>query len=776
MSGHVKLGAVGALREYYLKSQGGDGLAWSRGPANPFTSNVNTSGKYDKVDDWTEWVQEDWQTGVGRVDPEGGGFLYGEVDSRVPNQFILAQAMKIYTPFVRDNASNYKSWSLSPGQLSASITRTTYALANNTYLAWQFDGDTTAGNNDISGVWVYGECADGTVLRCDLYSDTTSNPNASLANASLTVTNDFPGPQWHFIPVILAGRTHTTETWVVLRPTTGSFTGHGVSNLSPAMLVRSSPAVVSWSSVTTFQPFFVIQAVHASNPRYVDDISITTSSDEVIFWGRHGTGLSASVYGWARHASYPYLVQVKSFTAQIVPPVKVSVAVHDNEIIAGSGVGGVYLYRTSMALSGETISTGGESMLSHGGYLWASNSFNDLAYYATFAGGSTTVGPVCALPWGIRSMAGMSGDVYCACDDGLYRIAPGDFVEGIVPWQPDDDNGKAMVSHAGALYVVVNGRVWRYGQEGTMRDIWVARDDDLPSSRLGEVVGLAATDLWVVALVKSTTGRCSVWAYQDEGWHHIATLPTFTANAMKYIRINATLWISTSDGYAFGVYLPANALNPYNDSSSLYMPAGWIQQDRYKGGQHLIDKAFYSVTVVGDNLSTNVNAKIYWQDEGSTGWELLGTADSDGEELIWPTSTRPHGKWIKLGALLQTNDADETPRIRALVVKLLTIVNDRRQDQMTLTLKDYQQGPNGEKDTYTHDQQKTHLESLIGFDGANTNFVFLYEDPYGVQMEVTLASHQWNIPTFAFENSARKAKESEVTIVLKQLPDTLYSA
>src|SRR5690606_14854579 len=39
---------------------------------------------------WSAWIQENWQEGVGRIKPHlNGGYLYGELESRVPGQLIL---------------------------------------------------------------------------------------------------------------------------------------------------------------------------------------------------------------------------------------------------------------------------------------------------------------------------------------------------------------------------------------------------------------------------------------------------------------------------------------------------------------------------------------------------------------------------------------------------------------------------------------------------------------------------------------------------------------
>jgi hypothetical protein len=263
-----------------------------------------------------------------------------------------------------------------------------------------------------------------------------------------------------------------------------------------------------------------------------------------------------------------------------------------------------------------------------------------------------------------------------------------------------------------------------------------------------------------------------VWAKQDDGWHHITTLPTNTASTMTYDRDSNKLWIGTSNGYAFAVYMPVNALNPFNDTTSIYMPAGWIQQDRYYGGQYLLDKDFESVTIVGDNLSANVNVKVYFQDEGSTDWESLGTADTDGEELRWSNhAIRPQGKWCKLGVLLTTNDADETPRVRAIIVKNLPMVNDRIRDTVTLTLKSNVEMPDGTPDSFTLAQQLTHIKSMIG-----SVIPIIYEDPLAVQYEVKVVD--WNMGVTRFDHiaSSNVVGEMDVTLVLEQTPDTVYVA
>jgi hypothetical protein len=788
--GHIiKLGTTSALRNYTLKPQG-DGIAWQRGPANPFAAKINASGQFDKIDIWNEWVQEDWPLGVGRVDPMMGGFLYGELDSRVPKQLILSQGMEAYTPIRSLVATQYTSFALMPGQFSSSTTRATRTLTTGSgspYLGWKLLGEITGtGSYDVAAVWVYGECANGTVLRADIYSETSSSPGTSAGNASITVTNDFPGPQWHKIAVSVTARDVETSYWAVIRPTTGTFIVHGTGNVANPN-VQDSAAGSVWASVTTFQPFYLIEVVTNefssatdNPPNQIARIVPCDHAGGVLFIGNaEPAALGVLRIGaWTRTAGIPYLQMQGSNSTDSATDAAIFnnlIFIATNDEVHSTPLTGTGIF-SDATVAFPNFPSQCKNLLSFGGYLWVTKlNADSLATTVQYSGDLSTwtnIGQVCSSPYEIRSLAGMERDVYCACDDGLYRIAPGDVVEGIVPWQPDSTNGRSMCNYGGALYIVVNGRILRYAQDGSIQDVWVSRDDDLPANRLGEVVYVCATDLWLVALVLSTSGRSSVWAKQDDGWHHITTLPTNTASTMTYDRDSNKLWIGTSNGYAFAVYMPVNALNPFNDTTSIYMPAGWIQQDRYYGGQYLLDKDFESVTIVGDNLSANVNVKVYFQDEGSTDWESLGTADTDGEELRWSNhAIRPQGKWCKLGVLLTTNDADETPRVRAIIVKNLPMVNDRIRDTVTLTLKSNVEMPDGTPDSFTLAQQLTHIKSMIG-----SVIPIIYEDPLAVQYEVKVVD--WNMGVTRFDHiaSSNVVGEMDVTLVLEQTPDTVYVA
>jgi hypothetical protein len=260
----------------------------------------------------------------------------------------------------------------------------------------------------------------------------------------------------------------------------------------------------------------------------------------------------------------------------------------------------------------------------------------------------------------------------------------------------------------------------------------------------------------------------------------MATLPYDTFGAGKktiyreynayYDRETEHVWMCTPGNLTYKIYAPDFAVNPYNDALMAYMPRGWQEQDRFYGGQYLLNKDWESVRIVGENLSANVHVKIYWQDEDSTNWELLGSATSE-QEVRWlpPYATRPAGKWIRLGVLLVTNVGVETPRVRAIIVKFLPKTVTKIQDTVTLSLKSNIQMPDGTPDTYTVAQQWAHVRSLI-----DSVPPFIYEDPEGVQREVQVTTWSRKAEIFAHEAGGKVIKEYTVMLVLRQVNDGLY--
>ena len=177
----IQLGAPGALRKYPVKARG-DGLLWGRGPAQPFSAKVNTSNPYDEVDIWNEWVQTDWQPGVGRVVPEEGGFLFGETDSRVPKQLILPPLL-CQTDQRTVNGTpadcRYMPETMAGNEVtvgpSAAVRRIAVQFTTPAFVDLESAEFLTK-----QGFFFYGKVPNGVEVRIAVYSNSAGAPNASV--------------------------------------------------------------------------------------------------------------------------------------------------------------------------------------------------------------------------------------------------------------------------------------------------------------------------------------------------------------------------------------------------------------------------------------------------------------------------------------------------------------------------------------------------------------------------------------------------------------------
>jgi hypothetical protein len=90
MTGHIKLGLTEAtLQEYMLD----DVRRRRRQLANPMAVRLGTGGEFSDYENWALHVAADWREGVGKLAEDAAGYLFGEIESRVPEQLIIPSAL-----------------------------------------------------------------------------------------------------------------------------------------------------------------------------------------------------------------------------------------------------------------------------------------------------------------------------------------------------------------------------------------------------------------------------------------------------------------------------------------------------------------------------------------------------------------------------------------------------------------------------------------------------------------------------------------------------------
>lgn len=731
MTGHIKLGLTAAtLQEYMLD----DVRRRRRQLANPMAVRLGTGGEFSDYENWALHVAADWREGVGKLAEDAAGYLFGEIESRVPEQLIVPSALGCSAMrFLSIDAGERPAYC--PAEATAYTSVSVGGAGNPTRISvpiYVYSGGEANSRGYLSGVAFLGYVPDGVQITVAVYSDTAGAPNAVLASGTLTATTTRPGFQWYYVPLsaeytVTAG-SGLTGHWVIY-PTDSAneiqfAQGNGVPISGRNSYTYSGSA---WSINTGACPFFLYKrpstnqtSANIKHAGFRGFVLNTDTDDIVAVSSIQGSG--GTLQGVAQ--AFVYDDDTNVWTRAVLGgsnwPGSVTPAMVGN-IVLFNGV--VYSPQTTQwatwTLSNNAMATSTDDanlFASWSGYLWRAYA-NRLWYSADATTWTEIEGGVGVDDYRVRGLAGLGANMYVSTDEALYYVAPGDAVVGVFPWGTiSEENGRGMIAHQGAVYIPAAGRLWKFTEDGSIQDIWVNRDDDLNARRLGNIAALASLNNALVCGVNGTTtdDPSSVWAYTGLGWHHLATLPGgFDIRSLYYDRVRSRLWIASDEWAVFYIHAPDWALNPYNDSASVYMPVGWVETDRIFAGSRDLLKDVEDMRLFGE-FGADTSVAVYWQDQDSTDWELLGEFNADGEEVRWAdATTRPSTRWIRIGLLFQTTDPTQTTRLRAWVLKVMPMVRDRWRWDFTINVADNQQMIGGEMNDRYADEMRDHLESLI---------------------------------------------------------------
>lgn len=700
MHGHIQLDG-----ESYII----DVRNYQRSLANAMAAKLGTgAGDYDDLQDWAAWLMDDWRAGAARKDPTAGGFLYGEADARFANQLTLPPQW------------NITARSTAGMRLPGSVT-TTLTLDDDTQqrIAIKF---TAPVNQTMDRIWVMVQPDPDVTVTLAIYSNNSGEPGTLLASGTIQSEESQPGWVWIGADVSQS-LTASTVYWVVISAD-GSFT------------LPASPAEAgdtkrwdgsAWSNIsggTGWLPaslgFFYATDAGALSSAIVDIVrfnnTLYTASGTTLY------KLSSGVW-----------TVVGAATAAAVTDLQV----WGGNLLIGLGDSTNYeILNTSDARS--TASVPGRLFLTWTGLLYRAVE-NDLYYSAD---GSTWTGPLEMGPddYTVRGLAG--GDwieVIASLDDGLMVLTQGDAVRGITPWGGIESwNGRGMINAEGTLYIPVGaGLVRMNASGGQMMAIGPDLGEGLPQLRQGRVAGLAARQGWLYAFLDANEaeGCSSLWAYTGESWVPLAILPAgMGAECMFWDRSTNTLYMGTSTGHIATITLPAAVENPLKDDAMVYAPSAWIETDWFSGNLKEVEKDVESVYLSAEGMGDGQTVTVYWQDDDSTGWELLTTFTQDRHEQRWPNTTRPATRQLRLALLLKTNSETVTPVVRAVRLKYLPMVTDRWRWHIVVRVADETEMLDGNVIDRTAFDQRGALQTA-GESVAPVTFIDLDGREYKVKVE-----------------------------------------
>jgi hypothetical protein len=633
------------------------------------------TSSYGDLSTWSAWIQDNWQDGAGKIEPgANGGFLYGEADSRVPRQLILPPLMKVVT--TRDIDATMSDCQYTTETIVGTVT---VGGVGNTIqrVAIPF---ITPGTVEAENTFAFfGSVGTGVGITMAVYSNSAGSPNVIVGSADThTVAEDTPGGFYWYTMTPTATLSTSTTYWLVIYPTSASNSleiTYGTTGYNSDSKSYNGSA---WAAITGKMLLYISSIFRVYGPgsamfRFDGDLYLRASASA-------GYSYDSVNDNWDQDVGIPPFA-----------PVATNPIVNFNGFAYWPNMGG----GANRMNTSDTISSLSPDpqvfAKDEGGRLWRAV-INEVDYTSdgttweptTSFGAPVTVSDPDSP---VTGMCSFNNNMYCATEEGLMCVMPGDFAKSVYHWDgPEGGNGSSMVVYDNAMYITVAGRIMRYTEDGSMQDVWMTRDEDAITSRLGKVWDLCVMNHWLLAYVSgsSNDNKPTIWAYQGTGWHQIATLP-MSQDAYPYDverdyqifydRPTHKLWATTAQGITFNWYVPDYARNPYNDSSSRYMRTAWMEWDWFDGSVLEAQKDYESVTIMGENFASGQYVKVYWKDDDSTTWELLGTCDSNNEELIWSTN-RPNTKRLKLGIQMVTTNSSETPRIHAIRVKYHLMTRD----------------------------------------------------------------------------------------------------
>ena len=732
--GHVTLDG----REYTLT----DPRQLNRSNANQVSAKLGSSaGDYDDLQEWSAFVMDDWRTGVGQKDPEAGGFLFSTADTRYEGQ--------VEPPALFED--DFQNIHYSVGYTGNHETITIGSTETYKRAGFRFPLLTTE-TFRLASVYLPGSAYEGTAtqVQVELWSSVGAVPNALIEANTVTLVNDH-GHFWYTVDFVSIGPPGVTTTYyLVVYPVSGTLTLQITDATNDGEYYNGSAWVANAQGD-------IRALIHPNAPSGSITHIEHFDSTHTYF------SIGAKLYKWNRYLDLnPVYVLLKTYATDITDLLSIG-----SKIYIGLGDTTNYDTYNGTVFTAGTVPA--RLFALWNGLLWRATT-TDIHYTADEALWVTV--SVADTGYAVRGMSGFQNDIIVSTDNSLYRVTSGDVVISITKWGAiDNDNGKYMLNFQGNLYISQKQSILRY-DGASMLPFGPDLGEGLPQVYSGDIIGMVANNNWFICAIQSihpTEYLDSVWVHNGQGWHCIGIAPSgvhitsigynVTENAEATASSGSRVRLGTNMGFLPGFRVPDFARSRFADDVGNQNYINWemfssLETDWFYGSLREVRKDWESVylDVEYSNASTWY-VDVYWKDDDSTNWELLGRIDTPGEELRWSnTGTRPNSRKIKIKFLLVTTSTFYGFRIIAARVKYRPMVMDRWRWDVPIMVNEDQIFLDGTvQTTYTIAQQIAHL------DGLTTQVPpFPYIDVNGVSYDVMVVNAVRNIEEFDYYNSGKQ--------------------
>jgi len=265
-----------------------------------------------------------------------------------------------------------------------------------------------------------------------------------------------------------------------------------------------------------------------------------------------------------------------------------------------------------------------------------------------------------------------------------------------------ETNGRGHLVHGVYLYINLLHSLERF-YRNNLDDVGPSQDFGLPSNRQGPISALVGYPGRFFASVDGGSSNYSsiLTSTGSSDWHEIYRAP----EVGKRIRnmafevvpgLSDRLWFSQGMDMLW-LYFPSNTLDPTRDSSYRFTHEGHLITSWTYLDLQDVPKLFKSVKVFGENYSgsTRVISCDYQtdgDDESSAWTEISGTFNTVPiEEIDFASNAvtgAVTGRRIRLRFRFYTDDASESPRMKASIIEAIGRIGTKFQYSVNYRAKD----------------------------------------------------------------------------------------
>jgi hypothetical protein len=248
-------------------------------------------------------------------------------------------------------------------------------------------------------------------------------------------------------------------------------------------------------------------------------------------------------------------------------------------------------------------------------------------------------------------------------------------------------NGVAHTVNGPYLFFSLGPRLERYFNR-TLDDIGPNRNLGLPSDRYGNISSLATYPGAVYASIDAKSGTSSVLKLDGESWHEVYRSQA-AAKRVRSIHIQSIdgldidrLWIGEGNDVKYMTL----SLAPHQDPEYTFRWEGHLITSYNYANLLDVRKIWKSLKTHAENLSSGVYAAIDYQIDDESSWTEIGNFDETPVKDLDLNAVTPRGRRVRYRLRLRTNDASETPRLKAIVSEGVAFVKVKYRFTFTLTL------------------------------------------------------------------------------------------